>query len=124
MSDDHSHENMIPPGALKAAIALVGVSLLLVGAVRVGAVGGSPSASELRVAAQLRPVAERRLRFVDAADGHVLVSDAVNGEAVATIGSEGGGFIRGVMRGLARERRQHREGASAPFRLAAWPDGA
>lgn len=121
--EDHSHENMVPPAALKAAAALVAVSLLLVAAVRIGVVVPGPSASEARIEARMTPRAERMLRFEDLA-GQVLVSDAGSGAAIASIGQEGSGFIRGVMRGLARERRLNGEGASAPFRLAAWPDGA
>ena len=32
------------------------------------------------------------------------------------------GFIRGVLRGLARERRQHEVGAEPPFRLTRWDE--
>lgn len=124
MSEDHSHENMVPPAALKAAVALVAFSLLLVAGVRVGAVSPDPTPTQIRAAEQLQPNIERQLRFADAVNGQVLVTDAVTGQIVATIGSEGSGFIRGVMRGLARERRQHHEGDAAPFRLSAWPNGA
>lgn len=123
MSNDHSHENMVPPAALKAAMALVAFSLLLVVGVRVGAVSPDPSPAELRASERLQPLAERQLRFADTASGHVLVIDAGSGKPIASIGSEGGGFIRGVMRGLARERRQYQQGATAPFRLSAWPGG-
>lgn len=123
MIDDHSHENMVPPAALKAAVALVAFSLLLVAGVRVGAVAPDPSPADLRAAERVQPSLERQLRFADTPDGHVLVIDATTRQPVATIGTEGGGFIRGVMRGLARERRQHRQGAEAPFRLSSWPDG-
>lgn len=121
---DHDHENMVPPAALKAAVGLVAFSLLLVAGVRVGAVSTGPSAAEVRAEARLVPTRERMLRFTDSPDGQVLVTDAATGARVAAIGSEGGGFIRGVMRGLARERRQHHGGAEAPFRLSSWPDGA
>lgn len=123
MTDDHSHENMVPPAALKAAIGLVAFSLLLVAGVRVAAITPAASPPQLRAEAQLRPLTERRLRFSDTALGEVLVVDAASGRQVAVIGQEGGGFIRGVMRGLARERRQHQKGPSAPFRLSSWPDG-
>lgn len=121
---DHDHENMVPPAALKAALTLVVFSLLLVGAVRVGAVSAGPSPAQARAAEHLRPTAERQLLFADSADGKVIVTDAATRETVAAIGTEGSGFIRGVMRGLARERYQHQQGASVPFRLSAWPDGA
>ncbi|GAA4036262.1 photosynthetic complex assembly protein PuhC [Sphingomonas rosea] len=122
--EHHSHENMIPPGALKAACALIICVLVLVSAVRFGLVDVGPSPAEARLAAHEQPVAQRLLRFDDGAGGKVLVSDAGNGRQVAAIGTEGSGFIRGVMRGLARERHLNRQGPAAPFALASWPDGA
>ncbi|GAA4002537.1 photosynthetic complex assembly protein PuhC [Sphingomonas humi] len=124
MTEDHSHENMIPPPALKAAAALVIFSLLLVVGVRVGAVSPDPTPAEIRVQQHLQPTFERQLRFADSPDGRVLVTDGRTGELVDAIGTEGSGFIRGVMRGLARERYQHQQGAAAPFRLSSWPNGA
>jgi putative photosynthetic complex assembly protein len=121
---DHSHENMVPPAALKAAVGLVLFSLLLVAGVRVGAVSPQPSLAEVRTAQRTQPVAERQLLFADTKDGQVLVIDAATNASIAAIGTEGSGFIRGVMRGLARERRQHHGGSAAPFRLSSWPDGA
>jgi len=34
-----------------------------------------------------------------------------------------GGFVRGTLRALTRERRQEGQGREAPFRLAAWSNG-
>jgi len=62
------------------------------------------------------------LRFADV-DGAVVVTNAQNGATVASFGQEGSGFIRGVMRGLARERRMHGHGPQAPFRLTRYVDG-
>jgi putative photosynthetic complex assembly protein len=120
----HAHDNMAPPAALKAAAFLVLSSLLLVGAVRLGLWAPAPSAAVQRHEARLTPVAERLLHFRDRADGYVVITDAGSGAQVAAIGREGGGFIRGVMRGLARERRMHGVDAAPPFRLSAWPNGA
>jgi putative photosynthetic complex assembly protein len=55
----------------------------------------------------------------------VVVRDAGSDALVATIAGEqeGGGFVRGVMRGLARERRMHGIGAEPVFVLTAWSDG-
>lgn len=120
----HSHTNIAPPAALRAAAALILLSLLLVATARLGLWDPAPPAAERRIASGLAPVAERTLHFSDRADGHVVVTDAGTGEQVALLGREGSGFVRGVMRGLARERRQHQAGAEPPFRLAQWPDGA
>lgn len=121
MSHAHSHDNMIPPGAVRLAAGLCIAVLLLVMAVRGNLLPSAPTAAELRDKAQLQPVAERTLRFADVA-GAVQVTDARTGATVASFGQEGSGFIRGVMRGLARERRMHGVGAEPPFRLALYPD--
>ena len=120
----HSHDRIAPPAALALGTGLVLFSLMLVASVRLGLVEPSPSAASLRAAAHTAPVEERLLRFSDQADGTVLVTDAVTGASIDTIGREDGGFVRGVMRGLARERRQHRIGAEPPFRLVQWQNGA
>lgn len=59
----------------------------------------------------------RRLRFVDAADKSVRVLDADSGAEVYRVTGEAG-FIRGILRGLARERRRLGKSAEEPFELA------
>lgn len=120
----HHHGDTVPRGALGIAGALVALSLLLTAAVRTGLLDPSPSAATLRSQAKVNVVTERNLRFADAADGSVLIEDVGRGGMVARFGEEGSGFIRGVMRGLARERRMHGVGQAPPFRLALWADGA
>jgi len=115
-----THGTIAPPAALRLGAGLVGLSLLLVAAVRHDMVDPLPSAAALRAEAGVAVVSERLLRFADRPDGSVVVTDARTGAAVARIGREGSGFIRGVMRGLARERRQHGIGAAPPFRLTLW----
>lgn len=65
-------------------------------------------------------VAERTLGFQDGADGAVLVTE--NGTQVAVFQGEQG-FIRGIMRSMARQRRGEGLASAKPFRLAAWADG-
>lgn len=69
------------------------------------------------------PVAERQLRFVDYTDGDVGVLDAQDGESVLRLSTGEGGFMRSVMRGMARERRVTGQGSEAPFTLTLWSDG-
>lgn len=120
----HTHDNLVPPAALKAAAATVLLSVALVASVRVGLLPATPPASELRRAAAIAPRADRLLRFDDRPDGTVHVTDARTSATVAVIGREGSGFIRGVLRGLARERRQHGIGSGPPFRLTLWANSA
>lgn len=68
-------------------------------------------------------VAQQDYVFTDGPDGEVTV--AVPGAPALARALPAGthNFIRGVLRGLARERRQHGLGREAPFRLAEWADG-
>jgi putative photosynthetic complex assembly protein len=68
-------------------------------------------------------VISRDLRFKDRADGAVAVHEAGDDRLVAVLPPGGDGFIRGTMRGLARERRQREIGAEPPFRLTRWDNG-
>lgn len=122
MSVAHRHDDLIPPGAIRLAGLLVAFTLSFVLLVRIGALPASPSASQLRQELHVAVRAERRLRFADE-NGFVRVDDALTGQRVAMIGQEGSGFIRGVMRGLARERRMYGDGNRTPFRLTLFADG-
>ncbi|VVT11090.1 photosynthetic complex assembly protein PuhC [Erythrobacter sp. EC-HK427] len=126
MSHTHDHENTVPGPALASAMALVLACLGLATASSLGFVDRLAVPEVTRAEANVGAVVERSLRFTDQADGTVLVSDADNGETVAVIDMEtqSGGFVRGVMRGMARERRMHSVGAEPPFALTLWEDGS
>lgn len=64
----------------------------------------------------------RDIRFADRADGSLSVTDA-DGALISVVEPGQGGFIRGVMRGRARERRLDGQGAELPFRIARHADG-
>jgi putative photosynthetic complex assembly protein len=64
----------------------------------------------------------RTLRFADRADGSIDVTDASTGKLVQRIEGQQG-FVRGTLRGLARERRARGIGSEAPFELLARTDG-
>lgn len=105
-----------PRGALIAAGALIGFTLLGTGGARllgIDAVATPPPAA----------VAESRaLRFEDRADGAVLVF-APDGSPVTTLEPGGDGFVRGVLRGLARTRKLMGIGPEPAFELIRWTDG-
>lgn len=67
-------------------------------------------------------LATRALAFADTPDGAVRVSDAASGELLAELRGEQG-FLRGVLRGLARERRAHSVGQAPPYQLTLHADG-
>jgi putative photosynthetic complex assembly protein len=97
-----------------AACGLVVASIAVVAAVRIS---GMPIS-----VADAPTVETRSLRFVDRDDGSVAVIDTSNGQLVENIvGQEG--FVRGTLRGLARERKRQGIGPEQPFNLVAHADG-
>ena len=69
------------------------------------------------------PVENRDLQFEDGKNGAVLVFDATDHQLVDTLAPGSNGFIRVVMRGLARERKLGDIGAQPPFRLTRYAGG-
>ncbi len=126
MSLAHDHENTVPRPVLAMAGALVAVSLLMTAAVTTGLLDREAVPGVERAQAQVAAVETRVLTFADQPDGSVVVADAVSGEMVASFVDEapGSGFIRGVLRGLARDRRMRGLDAAPPFVLTLWQDGA
>jgi putative photosynthetic complex assembly protein len=110
-----------PRGALIAAGALVGLSLIGATAARLSHIYTS-DAPAIQTAASA-PVASLDLRFKDEADGSIRITRAADDTLAATVRPGEGGFIRGVMRGLARDRISRHIGAQPPFRLALARDG-
>ena len=64
----------------------------------------------------------RVLRFDDRKDGGIDVVDAGTHRVIDTIVGQAG-FVRGTLRGLARERHRAGIGSAAPFELVAHVDG-
>ncbi len=114
-----------PTSALYAAGALIGVAILTVGSIRVGLLPAPETAPQSRERRQVAAVVSRDFRFEDRADGALLATDVAAGKLVFVFppGSNTG-FIRGVMRGLMRERRLHEVARSGPVTVTQWADGA
>ena len=68
-------------------------------------------------------VESRDLQFEDGKGGTVLVYDASNRELIETIAPGTNGFVRVVLRGLARERKLGDVGQEPPFRLTRHANG-
>lgn len=75
-----------------------------------------------------RPVNEvifaRDILFSDRVDGGISIRDASTGQLIGEIPPGEGGFVRGALRGFARERRLQNPGMESPLRLAAVQGGA
>jgi putative photosynthetic complex assembly protein len=66
-------------------------------------------------------VSERLLRFEDGPDGSISVLDASSGQPVEVLRGEQG-FVRGTLRGFARERRRAGVSSAAPLALQSLGD--
>ena len=111
-----SDDRTLPLGALIGAGALVLGSLLLVTFARLS--GYRPATPPVS-----RMISSYDLKFEDRADGAVLVYRSDDNRLVDTLQPGTNGFVRGVLRGLVRERRAEQVGAALPFRLTRWADG-
>ena len=123
MSDFRGEE--FPKGALWGAAALIGATLFVVFGVRLGVLPAPPTTPELRSENHAQVTVSRDFRFADRADGALVVTDAKTGEVAMLLepGSNSG-FIRGVMRGLMRERMLHEVPRDGAVTVAQWNDGA
>lgn len=108
------HDPTVPRGWLLAVGALLALTIVGAGWGRL-AREHSPETPA--------PVRQSRLVVIaDRADGGIDVRDARDGRTVDELHGEQG-FVRGVLRGLARERKRRGLGPEAPLQLVARVDG-
>ena len=114
-----------PRGALYGAGGMIGLTILVVFAVRGGMLPAREKAPELRTEKQVSVVATRDFRFADRKDGALIATDAKTGEVALVLepGSNSG-FVRGVMRSMMRERSLHNVARDGPVTVTQWADGA
>ena len=112
-----------PKRALIAAGSLVGVTLLLTGAVSTGLINKNATAPEARTEQHMAKRSSRTLVFSDHPGGVLIIRDAQSKAVVrAIMPGEKSGFIRGVLRSFARERRSKQVGPDAAYQLSLWAD--
>jgi putative photosynthetic complex assembly protein len=105
-----------PRAPLFALGGLVIATVLAVAAVRLTGVGAVhvPDAPA---------VAVREFRFEDRPDGSIAVLDRSGTHVVDTVPPGTNGFLRGTMRGLARERMRQGVSPALPFEMIGRADG-
>jgi putative photosynthetic complex assembly protein len=115
MSDPLRHQ-AFPRGALIGAATLIAFALLAAASARLGDFGATrmPETSAVQV---------RALRFEDRSDGAVVVIDDTTNATAAVLVAGTNGFLRSVMRGLARERKARGIGQEPAFEVIRWADG-
>ena len=106
----------VPKPALYMAAALVVLVLGLAISARVFGLGGS---RELATTV----LVQRSLRFADAANGGIIVTDASTNTQAALLEPGTNGFLRGALRALTRERALAGIGRDVPFTLVRYTDG-
>ena len=106
----------LPRSVLLSAAALVAFAFVAVSIGRFTELGEAPKP-------QAEALQSRDLLFLDRADGAVLVYEVGMETALDVLEPGTNGFLRGVMRGVARERKLSNVSNSDPVRLTLWDDG-
>jgi putative photosynthetic complex assembly protein len=111
-------QEKFPRGALIAAAALIGFSLVATTAVRLQRLHAPPVAE-----AGPAPAHSIQVRFTDEQNGSVSVRDSQSNQVVESIAPGTNGFIRSVMRGLVLDRKRRGIGPVKPFVISQSVDG-
>lgn len=109
------HRGMRIPKSL-ALIAVGGLAALIL------FVADYVDSGKLTREADAQAVITKQLRFEDRNDGSIAVISAPDGRVVKVIEGEAG-FVRGILRAMARERRIKEVNQTIPFELIARADG-
>ena len=110
------HDETIPRILVRAMFGLVVFSVIAV-------LIGQNTGMGLRLTPEAAPVEQRMLAFEDQLDGATVVLDHETGAKVALLPADGDGFVRGVLRGLTRDRALTRMEETNVYLLTAWDDG-
>ena len=112
-------KEMIPRVLIRAMFILC-VSVLII--VTYARLTERPPSALPPTEAQVPPVAERVIRIFGSMDGSARVLD-LDGNVIATLPADQGGFVAGVYRVLERERGAVGLSGSDPIRLVRFSDG-
>ena len=116
MSEEHTHNIDVPKPVLYAAGLLILIMISIATFSKQTGIGRTEV-----IFAEI--IEHRDLFFEDLANGDIHVMDANDNSTITTLHTGEGAFIRGVMRGLVRERRSYQSGPEIPFELCKHADG-
>ncbi|AFL74348.1 putative photosynthetic complex assembly protein [Thiocystis violascens DSM 198] len=108
---DALNNRPFPKGVLIAMAALLGFIILMISVARL-------TGTKMDLAPVTPEVLAREIKFLDLADGAVAVYDVETGALIQTLPPGEGGFIRGVLRSMERQRKGYQADLSEPFHLA------
>jgi putative photosynthetic complex assembly protein len=119
--EEELEKDLIPPVAIKATGAFLVLVVCLAAIARLTGVGTTVDPA----AAERMPLVERSLVFVSGmGDGPVDLRDGETGDLISHLAPGEGGFVRGAVRPLNRERSRAGADLEAPWTLTRWSDGA
>lgn len=123
MSHVHEHPT-VPRGAKLFGGGMIAAALALTAAVQIGWLDQLAVPSVARAEAGAVVQTARELRFLVSQDDVIRVQDVRSGEDIARYAEAEGGFVRGAMRGLGRDRRLAGIPMDTPYTLTRWSDGS
>lgn len=100
-----------PRGLLIAVATLLSVIILMIGIARL-------TGTTMELATVTPEIQSRDIQFRDLPDGSLAVHDVGTGILIETLPPGEGGFIRGVLRSMARQRKGYQTDLTEPFHLA------
>jgi putative photosynthetic complex assembly protein len=100
-----------PRGVLIAVATLLGFVILMISIARL-------TGMKMDQAPVTPEIQAREIQFLDNADGSLAVHDFNTGILITTLPPGEGGFIRGVLRSMGRQRKGYDAKLSEPFHLA------
>jgi putative photosynthetic complex assembly protein len=119
--DDDQPKELVPASAVKAVGLLLLAVLVLAGIARYTGVGAVSSAS-LEAG---EPIAQRWIVFeAEDPEGWVRLVDGRSGGELRALPPGEGGFLRGAVRPLHRERMRAGVDLEDPYELTLWSEGA
>ncbi|MBV8971046.1 MAG: hypothetical protein JO290_02015, partial [Sphingomonadaceae bacterium] len=112
-----------PLAPLLGAGVLIAMTVAVAAGPRLGYLAPIETAASDRATHHVAVVETRSLRFTDRADGALVVSDAARGTTAAVLPhGVNNGFVRGVLRGMARDRKLRDISPAAAFTLTLFAD--